>query len=401
MTMREDMVNGHAIGHGGLHLHPRRQCVRVRLQLLQPVDRRGRGRDPLPPADPPRRPARRHRDRARAVTAATGCTTSWSPSATRSSRSSSAAARRSAGPSSDEPDRRHGRDPLDSRHDRRDPDARPEAARGSSSSGSATPCARVYAHVPHYTRAFDAAGVTPDDLTSLADLARFPFTTKADLRANYPFGMFAVPREQVSRVHASSGTTGKPDRRRLHRRRPRHLGGADGPLDPRGRRSAGRRRARRLRLRAVHRRARRPLRRRAARLHRGPGQRRDDRAAGAADRRLPAAGHHGDAVVLPVDPRRARGPGRRPEGHQPRDRHLRRRAVDRRDAARRRGAHPPQGGRHLRAQRGDGPGRQPGVGGDPGRPARLGGPLPARDRRPADPGAGAPTARRASWCSPA
>jgi len=70
--------------------------------------------------------------------------------------------------------------------------------------------ARAYAHVPHYRRAFDEAGVTPDDLKSLADLARFPFTAKADLRANYPFGMFAVPREQVSRVHASSGTTGKP-----------------------------------------------------------------------------------------------------------------------------------------------------------------------------------------------
>jgi phenylacetate-CoA ligase len=70
--------------------------------------------------------------------------------------------------------------------------------------------ARVYTHVPHYTRAFDEAGVHPDDLTSLAELARFPFTTKADLRANYPFGMFAVPRDQVNRVHASSGTTGKP-----------------------------------------------------------------------------------------------------------------------------------------------------------------------------------------------
>ena len=68
----------------------------------------------------------------------------------------------------------------------------------------------AYARVPHYTRAFDAAGVRPDDLTTLADLARFPFTTKADLRENYPFGMFAVPREQVSRVHASSGTTGTP-----------------------------------------------------------------------------------------------------------------------------------------------------------------------------------------------
>jgi phenylacetate-CoA ligase len=70
--------------------------------------------------------------------------------------------------------------------------------------------ARVHAHVLHYRRAFGEAGVSPDDLTSLSDLARFPFTTKADLRANYPFGMFAVPREQVNRVHASSGTTGKP-----------------------------------------------------------------------------------------------------------------------------------------------------------------------------------------------
>jgi phenylacetate-CoA ligase len=69
---------------------------------------------------------------------------------------------------------------------------------------------RVYENVPHYRQAFDAKGVHPADLKSLADLAKFPFTTKHDLRANYPFGMFAVPREQVSRIHASSGTTGKP-----------------------------------------------------------------------------------------------------------------------------------------------------------------------------------------------
>ncbi|GCD91670.1 phenylacetate--CoA ligase PaaK [Nocardioides sp. LS1] len=69
---------------------------------------------------------------------------------------------------------------------------------------------RAQAHVPYYRRAFEDAGVTPDDLHTLADLARFPFTTKADLRDNYPFGMFAVPRGQVARVHASSGTTGKP-----------------------------------------------------------------------------------------------------------------------------------------------------------------------------------------------
>jgi phenylacetate-CoA ligase len=69
--------------------------------------------------------------------------------------------------------------------------------------------ARVQA-VPHYRRALAEAGVGPDDITSLADLSRLPFTTKADLRDNYPFGLFAVPREQVSRVHASSGTTGRP-----------------------------------------------------------------------------------------------------------------------------------------------------------------------------------------------
>ena len=68
----------------------------------------------------------------------------------------------------------------------------------------------VYAHVAHYRAAFDARGVHPSDCRSLADLARFPFTTKKDLREHYPFGMFAVPREQVVRVHASSGTTGKP-----------------------------------------------------------------------------------------------------------------------------------------------------------------------------------------------
>ncbi|NJP34442.1 phenylacetate--CoA ligase PaaK [Micromonospora thermarum] len=68
----------------------------------------------------------------------------------------------------------------------------------------------AYDQVPHYRRAFTAAGVHPDDCRELADLARFPFTTKAELRDNYPYGMFAVPRERVARLHASSGTTGRP-----------------------------------------------------------------------------------------------------------------------------------------------------------------------------------------------
>ena len=67
-----------------------------------------------------------------------------------------------------------------------------------------------YERVPHYRRKFDAAGVHPSDLKQLDDLARFPFTSKDDLRQNYPFGMFAVPMDEIVRIHASSGTTGKP-----------------------------------------------------------------------------------------------------------------------------------------------------------------------------------------------
>lgn len=68
----------------------------------------------------------------------------------------------------------------------------------------------AYDNVPHYKKKFDEKGVHPDDLKTLADLAKFPFTTKIDLRDNYPFGLFAVSRRKVARVHASSGTTGKP-----------------------------------------------------------------------------------------------------------------------------------------------------------------------------------------------
>jgi phenylacetate-CoA ligase len=68
----------------------------------------------------------------------------------------------------------------------------------------------VYDNVPHYRKKYDAAGVHPDDLKQLSDLAKFPFTTKLDLRDTYPYGMFATPMREVVRVHASSGTTGKP-----------------------------------------------------------------------------------------------------------------------------------------------------------------------------------------------
>lgn len=68
----------------------------------------------------------------------------------------------------------------------------------------------AYDNVPFYKNSFDTAGVHPDDLQDLSDLAKFPFTVKTDLRDNYPFGMFAVPQDQVKRIHASSGTTGQP-----------------------------------------------------------------------------------------------------------------------------------------------------------------------------------------------
>ena len=69
---------------------------------------------------------------------------------------------------------------------------------------------RAYEKVPHYRRAFDEAGVHPGDLKQLSDISKFPFTTKQHLRDNYPFGMLAVPMDDIIRIHASSGTTGKP-----------------------------------------------------------------------------------------------------------------------------------------------------------------------------------------------
>lgn len=68
----------------------------------------------------------------------------------------------------------------------------------------------AYDNVPFYKQSFDDASVHPDDIKSLADLAKMPFTVKNDLRDNYPFELFAIPREKVVRIHASSGTTGKP-----------------------------------------------------------------------------------------------------------------------------------------------------------------------------------------------
>ena len=191
-----------------------------------------------------------------------------------------------------------------------------------------------------------------------------------------------------------------PHRRRLHRRRHRHLGDRDGPLDPRGRRPARPHRARRLRVRAVHRRARRALRGRAARLHGRPGLRRDDRAAGDADPRLRAGRHHGHPVVHARDPRRDAAPGPRPGPQLAEVRHLRRRAVDERDALRDGGPRGHRRDRHLRPVGGDGPRRRPGVRRGQGRPARLGGPLLPGGHRPGHRPGRCPTGSSASWSSP-
>ena len=241
---------------------------------------------------------------------------------------------------------------------------------------------RAYDHVPHYRRAFTDAGVTPDDLHTLADLARFPFTAKADLRANYPFGMFAVPREQVSRVHASSGTTGKPTVVGYTRedidtwaevmaRSIRAAGGAPGDI--------------------VH-------------VAYGYGLFTGGLGAHYGAERLgctvvPVSGGMTERqvqLILDFRPRiimvtpsyflaildemEAQGVDPRSTsleigifGAEPWTDEMRRAVQERvRDPRR----------RHLRAVGGDGPGRLAGGGRDAGRPARVGGPLPARDHRP-------------------
>ena len=170
----------------------------------------------------------------------------------------------------------------------------------------------AYDNVAHYRKAFDAAGVHPSDFRELSDLAKFPFTVKTDLRDNYPFNMFAVPREKLVRVHASSGTTGKPI----------VVGYTQADIDTwsdvmaRSIRAAGGRTGMIIHnaygyglftggLGCA-------LRRRKARLHRGADLRRHDRAAGAAHQRFPARHHHGDAELHAGDPRRVQAAEARP-----------------------------------------------------------------------------------------
>ena len=165
---------------------------------------------------------------------------------------------------------------------------------------------RAYENVPHYKRAFDAAGVHPDDCRTLGDLKKFPFTQKADLRDNYP----VRPVRRAARESRAAFTPprARPASRRSSATRKRHrdLGRSGRALDPRRRRAAGHDVPCRLWLWAVHRRARRALRRRAAGLHGRARLGRHDRAAGAADQRFRARHHHGDAELHARDSRRVR-----------------------------------------------------------------------------------------------
>ena len=170
---------------------------------------------------------------------------------------------------------------------------------------------RAYERVPHYRARFDAAGVHPDDLRRLEDISRFPLTAKEDLRQNYPFGMFAVPMDQIVRIHASSGTTGKPTVVWLHKERHRYLVDAHGAVDPSGGRTCVGQDPHRVWLWAVHRRPGRSLRWRISRRGGHSGQRRVHRTAGADHQRLQARHHHGHAVLHAGDRRRIRPAGHR------------------------------------------------------------------------------------------
>ena len=202
-----------------------------------------------------------------------------------------------------------------------------------------TPLRLAYERVPHYKTKFDAAGVHPDDVRELADLAEISVHHQgrpaAELSVRHVRGADGRDRARA-RVERHDR---QADRRRLHAGRHRHLGAPDGALDPRRRRALDRQDPRRLRLRPVHRRARRALRRRAAGRDRDPGRRRLHRAAGAAHRRFPARHHHGDALLHAGDRRRVRAPGAQARRLQPAHRHFRRRALDREHARRDRAAH--------------------------------------------------------------
>ena len=242
----------------------------------------------------------------------------------------------------------------------------------------------AYDNVAHYRASFDAAGVRPEDLRALSDLHKFPFTVKTDLRDHYPFGMFAVPREQIVRIHASSGTTGRPT----------VVGYTARDIDTwstvmaRSIRAAGGRAGDIVHVAygyglftgglGAHYGAER------LGLHRDSDVGRHDRAAGPAHHRFQTRDHHGDAVLHASDRRGDAAAGARPAPDVARDRHFRRGAVDAGDARRDRGHARHRRHRHLWPFRNHRSRRRAGMHRDQGRFDRLGGSLLSRDRRPRD-----------------
>ena len=185
----------------------------------------------------------------------------------------------------------------------------------------------AYDNSPVYRAKFDAAGVHPGDCRSLNDLAKFPFTTKKDLRDSYPYGMFAVPRAQCARIHASSGTTGKPT----------VVGYTKNDIDTwagvvaRSIRAAGARPGDMVHVSygyGLFTGGLGALRRGETGSDRGALWRRADRAPGATHCRFQARHHHGDTQLHAGHRRGVRAPGDERSGFVPAHRHLRRRTLD-------------------------------------------------------------------------
>ena len=234
-------------------------------------------------------------------------------------------------------------------------------------------CARVYANVPFYRKRFDESGIKPGDIKSLADLKNLPFTEKQDLRNYYPFGLFAVPRDNIVRLHASSGTTGKAvvvgyTARDLHNW---------AELAGRSLSAAGVNQTDIVHVAYGY-----PRRGRAHRRHGGPGLGGRHAPPG-----LPAARFRRHGPVLYAFVRPAPVGGRPGSGHRlprpaPAHRRVRRRTLDRGDAPGHRAENGHQRPEHLRPFRSHGPRRGHGMRGIQIRHAPVGRPLPARDHRP-------------------
>ena len=250
-------------------------------------------------------------------------------------------------------------------------------------------------NVPFYRRRLADAGVAPDDLTTRERVAALPFTTKADLRDHYPFGMFARAPRPAGAGARLVGHHGQPDHRGLHVRRRRAVGRPHRAHAGGGRHRARRHVAERLRLRPVHRRPGPALWLRAPRRHRAAHLRRQHRPPAQAHARLRRDGPVVHAVVRPLPGRSGPRPRLAPRRPAHQGRLSRRRAVEQRDAPPDRGRAGHRRARHLRPLRDGRAGRGLRVPLQDGH-ARERRPLPGRDRRSPRPCRRCPRARWAS-----